>query len=189
MSYWTTVHLGFWPLEFWPSDFWPLDFWPSRHRISGSCTSGSWTSGPWTTKHRTYGLQTSGHLAIWTLDFWPSRHLPASINMSWSFLAYLVGYTNLKFLTSSLRMMMIRKVAGKSNFRQSWCCFCLSLFGFLIIGSPLFPPMHNGWSDKNLGWGINGKVTTFPAPHINGMHLLVFTLCGEITKKVLSFLR
>ena len=43
--------------------------------------------------------------------------------------------------------MMIRKVAGKSNFRRRRSVF-LSLFGFLIIGSLLFDAQH--WASATL---------------------------------------
>ena len=68
------------------------------------------------------GLKTSGHPDFWTFGFWPSRLLAGHLYffifslfcielcpnvLIWTFSDYyLVGYTNLKFLTSSLIIIM-----------------------------------------------------------------------------------
>ena len=89
---WTSGHPDFGHLTIRISDFQTLDFWPSEF---------------WTTDFRLLALQTSGHLDYLIFELpaiQTSGHLAFFPNvLIGTFWTYLLGQTNLKFLTSSLQ--------------------------------------------------------------------------------------
>ena len=99
------IYLAFWPYGVHIMDIWSsghTDIWSSEHLVIQSSCHHS----------RLLAIRTFDHLAIWTSghpDIWSSGLLATQTSGHLSqnvlirrFSAYLEGYTNLKFLTSSL---------------------------------------------------------------------------------------
>ena len=107
------IYLAFWPYGVHIMDIWSsghTDIWSSEHLVIQSSCHHSRLLAIRTFDH--LAIWTSGHPDIWSsahLVFWPPRLLascPKNVLIG-RFSAYLEGYTNLKFLTSSVLLSNI----------------------------------------------------------------------------------